>query len=136
MKITFLFIILSLSFFQSGFAQETMDSVAAKSTESKVVEVAASVDKEEWRAHLVRELTPIVNKASKKLSPGQYTVNVRFLVERDGSISNCVAMNDPGYNIGAKVAAIVEKGPKWTPGSQNGVVRSYHTQPIVFVITK
>jgi protein TonB len=60
---------------------------------------------------------------------------VRFLVERDGSIENVKALNDPGYGLARGAEQVVKSGPKWKPGIQNGnKVRSYHTQPIAFVI--
>ena len=126
----------ALCLFNTGFAQDQKDQVTIDSARYRKVEIPASVDVNEWKAHLIKELTPLVDKASRKLSPGTYVVNVRFLVELDGHISDCVALNDPGYNIGRKVAAIVKKGPHWKPGMQNGrPVRSYHTQPITIVIS-
>ena len=69
------------------------------------------------------------------MKAGQYIVNVRFLVERDGSISDVKALNDPGYGLGAASVKVVRTGPKWKAGEQNGrKVRSYQTQPLTFVI--
>ena len=71
------------------------------------------------------------------MKAGTYTVNVRFLVEKDGSISDVVALNDPGYGLAKAAEKVVKTGPKWTPGQQGGkTVRSYHTQPINFVIMR
>jgi periplasmic protein TonB len=129
----FLFIFFSLQS-QNSYSQELPpDSV----TTFKNVEVMASVDREEWVAHLQRELGPVIEKASKKLDPGRYVINVRFLIERDGSISNCRALNEPATGIGQMVEDVVRIGLKWKPGMQNGkIVRSFHTQPITFIITK
>lgn len=99
-------------------------------------EMPASVDKNEWRAHLEKTVQPIIENGAKKgMKPGTYTVNVRFLVNQDGSISRVVALNEPGYGIAEKVVNLVRMGPKWKPAKQNGKpVASYHTQPITFVI--
>ena len=69
------------------------------------------------------------------MKAGTYVVNVRFLVEKDGNISYADALNDPGYGLAKAAVKVLNTGPKWTPGEQNGQkVRSYHTQPITFVI--
>jgi protein TonB len=100
------------------------------------VEIEASVNPSTWRRHLESQLQRYIeDAASAGMNPGTYTVNVRFLVERDGSITDVRALNDPGYGLGAGAAEVVKRGPKWNPGEQNGrKVRSYHTQPITFVI--
>jgi protein TonB len=100
------------------------------------VEIAASVNTSQWRRHLERNLLPYIEDAAAGgMEPGQYTVMVRFLVERDGSITDVNALNNPGYGLGKGAEQVVKNGPKWSPGEQNGrKVRSYHTQPITFVI--
>lgn len=102
------------------------------------VEIEAKVDPKQWRRHLESQLQRYIeDAASQGMSPGQYTVNVRFLVEKDGSITDVSSLNDPGYGLGKGAVDVVRKGPKWSPGEQNGrKVRSYHTQPITFVIAE
>lgn len=100
------------------------------------VEIEASVDAQAWRSNLETQLLPVIERAARKrMKAGTYVVNVRFLVERDGSISDVQAMNDPGYGLAEGAVKAVKKGPRWTPGEYQGrKVRSYHTQPITFVI--
>jgi periplasmic protein TonB len=102
------------------------------------VEIEATVDPRAWKRHLESQLQRYIeDAASQGMNPGQYTVQVRFLVERDGSITDVRALNDPGYGLGKAAADVLRKGPKWSPGEQNGrKVRSYHTQPITFVIAE
>lgn len=114
------------------------------STETKEVdtsvfqraEVEASVDANEWIDHLRRNLQSPIEKAARKgMKPGTYTVQVKFLVEKDGSINDVQALNDPGYGLAKAAVKVIKTGPKWTPGVVNGkTVRSYHTQPITFMI--
>lgn len=114
------------------------------STETKEVdtsvfqraEVEASVDADEWIDHLRKDLQSPIEKAARKgMKPGTYTVQVKFLVERDGSINDVQALNDPGYGLAKAAVKVIKTGPKWTPGVVNGkTVRSYHTQPITFMI--
>lgn len=100
------------------------------------IEVEASVDRQQWIDHLTKNLQSPIEKAARKgMKAGTYTVQVKFLVEKDGSISDVQALNDPGFGLAKAAEKVVRTGPKWKPGTQNGkVVRSYHTQPITFVI--
>lgn len=101
-------------------------------------EIEASVNMAAWRRHLEANLGRVLEKASKAgMRAGIYTINVRFLVEKDGRISEAKALNDPGYGLAWEAEYVVTTGPKWRPGEQNGkAVRSYHTQPITFQITE
>lgn len=100
------------------------------------IDVEASVDRQQWIDHLTKNLQSPIEKAVRKgMKAGTYTVQVRFLVEKDGSISDVFALNDPGYGLAKAAVKVLKTGPKWKAGEQNGQkVRSYHTQPITFVI--
>ncbi len=72
-----------------------------------------------WNKFLERNLnsnTPVDNGAP----PGNYTVTVSFLVDKDGNISEVNAMNNPGYGTAAEAVRAIKKGPKWIPAVQNG----------------
>jgi len=110
-----------------------------KEDENKIfekVEIEASVNASRWRRHLENRLLPYIEDAANAgMAAGQYTVMVRFLVEKNGSIEDVKALNDPGYGLAEGAEQVVKTGPRWEPGIQNGQkVRSYHTQPITFVI--
>jgi protein TonB len=112
---------------------------APKEDENKIfhkVEIEATVDSKQWIRHLQSQLTRYIEDAAANgMDPGSYTVQVRFLVEKDGSIADVQSLNDPGFGLGKAAVDVVKKGPKWTAGIQNGKpVRSYHTQPITFVV--
>lgn len=121
------------------FAQ-SKDTITVQSNDSTLVfertEVEASVDRQQWIDHLTKNLQAPIEKAARKgMKPGTYVVMVRFLVEKDGSISDVHALNDPGYGLAKAAEKALRTGPKWKPGTQNGkVVRSYHSQPISFMI--
>ena len=69
------------------------------------------------------------------MKDGMYTAQVRFFIEKDGSINDVQALNDPGFGSARAAEKVIKSGPKWKPGIQEGkVVRSCHTQPITFVI--
>ncbi|RYZ82687.1 MAG: TonB family protein [Proteobacteria bacterium] len=66
---------------------------------------------------------------------GTYTVVVRFIVSKDGSISDVVAETKHGYGMEQEAVKAIKKGPKWTPALQNGRhVNAYRRQPITFVV--
>ena len=89
-----------------------------------------------WTRYLKNNLnaeTPVENGASE----GTYTVVVRFIVSRDGSISDVVAETKHGYGMEAEAIKIIKKGPNWTPALQNGRnVNAYRRQPITFVVAE
>ena len=68
---------------------------------------------------------------------GTYTVIVRFIVSKDGSISDVVAETKHGYGMEAEAVKAIKKGPKWTPAIQNGRnVNAYRRQPVTFVVAE
>ncbi|MCF8244053.1 MAG: energy transducer TonB [Saprospiraceae bacterium] len=60
-------------------------------------------------------------------------VYVRFVVERDGRISNIEVVRDVGGGCGDEAARVVKLMPKWNPGKQRGTpVRVMFTLPVKF----
>jgi hypothetical protein len=53
--------------------------------------------------------------------PGKYMVSVRFLIERDGSLTDIVCLKDPGFGMckQVKVAVIKKFSPRWRPQTSN-----------------
>ncbi|MBX2887054.1 MAG: energy transducer TonB [Ferruginibacter sp.] len=88
-----------------------------------------------WRRYLQNNLdanTPIDNGAPE----GTYTVIVRFVVSKDGSISDVVPETNQGYGMEKEAVRIIKKGPKWKAAEQNGRnVNAYRRQPITFVVS-
>ncbi len=62
---------------------------------------------------------------------------VRFVVEKDGSVSGFELLKDPGYGMGEEALKVVRKLPKWErPGRMHGrKVRVYFTLPINFKLS-
>ncbi|MFT6281606.1 MAG: protein TonB [Salibacteraceae bacterium] len=64
-------------------------------------------------------------------------VYVKFIVEKDGSITNPVILKSVtgSKNFDVEVIRIIKKMPNWTPGEHRGKsVRSNMTLPILFVL--
>jgi len=87
-----------------------------------------------WRRYLEKNLnpsTPVDNGAPE----GTYQVIVRFIVSKDGSISDVQAETKHGYGMEDEAVKIIKRGPKWTPALQNGRnVNAYRRQPITFLV--
>ena len=100
------------------------------------VEIEPSVDKAEWSAFLRKNLQPFIESAATNgIKAGTYIVNLKFIVDKGGNLSNFTALNDPGYDLAKKVLSMMKDAPKWKPALQNGrPVNAYHTQPVTFVI--
>lgn len=88
-----------------------------------------------WGRYLEKNLnanTPIDNGAPE----GTYKVIIRFVVSKDGSISDVQPETKMGYGMEEEAMKIIKKGPKWTPANQNGrPVNAYRSQPIVFQVS-
>lgn len=64
-------------------------------------------------------------------------VYIRFIVEKNGQVSNAVVMRQPpgeyGNLLAKEAIRVIRKLEKFTPGSQNGKpVRVYYTLPVTF----
>lgn len=65
----------------------------------------------------------------------QGVVYIRFVVEPDSTISNILVLRGLGSGCDEEAIRIVEKMPKWTPGSVNGkVCRVQYNIPIRFML--
>ena len=71
-------------------------------------------------------------KAIKKNVQG--TVIARFIVDKDGTLSDIEAIDGPEL-LRAAAIDIIKKSPNWKPAQQHGKkVKSYKIQPITFKI--
>jgi len=87
---------------------------------------------EAWRKYLERNLN--ANAAQEDgAPPGNYTVKVQFIVDKEGNISNVQAIETPKAcpSCAAEAVKIIKKGPRWEPAVQNG--RNVIYQAIQFV---
>lgn len=65
----------------------------------------------------------------------QGKVVVKFIVEKDGSISNVDVIRSVDRDLDREALRVVNMMPKWNPGTNKGVpVRSYFTLPVNFRI--
>ena len=58
-------------------------------------------------------------------------IQVKFVVEKDGSLSSFEVVRDMGYGTGKVAIELLQKAKKWNPGVQNGIpVRVTFSLPI------
>jgi periplasmic protein TonB len=62
----------------------------------------------------------------------QGTVMVKFIVDKEGNVSDVDAVSGP-KELHSEAVRVIKKSGKWTPAVQNGrQVKSYKSQPITF----
>ena len=66
---------------------------------------------------------------------GTYRVIVKFIVAKDGSVSEVVAENKVGYGMENEAIRVIAGGPKWDR-QYTGPVNSYMRQAITFIVSK
>lgn len=80
-----------------------------------------------WQKYLARNLhTDIL--AKNHAPNGIYTVTVTFLIDKDGSVYDIKALNDPGYGAAREAVRVIAQGPKWVPAEQNGRKVAYRVK--------
>lgn len=87
-----------------------------------------------WRTYLRKNLnanTPVDNGAPS----GKYTVIIKFIVTKDGSLADVLAETSKGYGMEKEAIRIIKNGPKWIPALQYGrKVNAYRRQPVTFLV--
>jgi protein TonB len=87
-----------------------------------------------WKRFLERNLNQNVLEENGA-PPGRYTVVVSFRVDKDGTITEVKADNNPGYGTADEAVRVIKKGPKWNPAQQNGRQVIYRQrQSVTFVL--
>lgn len=88
-----------------------------------------------WRAFLVKNLN--VEVPSNNRAPGgMYTVIVKFVVTKDGTLTDVFAETFVGYGAEVEAIRVIKKSPKWLPAKQYGMpVNAYRRQPISFSVS-
>lgn len=63
----------------------------------------------------------------------QGKVILRFVVEKDGSVSNVEVIRSLDMDMDKEAVRVIKKMPNFIPGKQNGkVIRVYYTIPVTF----
>ncbi len=87
-----------------------------------------------WQKYLERNLdvdVPMRNGAPS----GKYTIQISFIVDKEGNVSNVSALNDPGYGLALEAVRVIQKSKQWLPAIQNGRnVKYMQVQPVTFLV--
>lgn len=87
-----------------------------------------------WARYVQKTLDGF-NPADNGAPPGKYQVIVRFVVSKDGSISDVQSETNFGYGMEEQAIKAIKKGPNWKPALQNGRnVNAYRRQPVTFIV--
>ena len=86
-----------------------------------------------WARYVKRAIESNIDELQEAGESG--TCRVRFIVSKDGSVSNVEALTMKGSKLAEVAVNAIRKGPKWTPAQQNGRhVNAYREQPVTFTI--
>ena len=79
----------------------------------------------------VKTTVAIDNKAPD----GVYTVVVRFIIARDGYLSDVVAETKHGFGMEAELVMAIKRSPTWIPAMRGGkAVNAYKREMVRFVV--
>jgi periplasmic protein TonB len=118
---------------QSSSQEDTTKKTTLHTFDKVEIESAFPGGNAGWANFLSSHLV-YPKKAYRKNIQGQ--VVAKFIVEKDGSLSNIEIASGPP-ELWQAVLDVLLQSPKWTPAVQNGkVVKSYKSQPINFSLQK
>ena len=87
-----------------------------------------------WRNFLRQTLNAFVPTDNNAPS-GKYLVIVKFIVNEDGTVSDIVPENNPGYGMVAEVIRVIKASGRWAPAMRYGrPVKAYRRQPVTFLV--
>jgi periplasmic protein TonB len=81
-----------------------------------------------WQKYVTRAIQAEIDEFTES---DYGTCIVKFIVSKDGTISNVEATTLKGTKLAEIATNAIRKGPKWTPAQQNGrSVNAYRLQPV------
>lgn len=87
-----------------------------------------------WQRFLEKNLNANV-PAEKGAPAGSYTVVIRFIVDKDGSLSDFKPNTRHGYGMEEEILRVLKLSPKWTPAQDKGrTLKAYREQPVTFMV--
>lgn len=115
-------------------AQNITDTINADSLWLAEVSPAFPGGAVEWQKFLQKNLRPDVPIDNGAIA-GQYRVQVKFIVDVDGSVSSIEALTKLGYGMEEELIRVILKSGKWTPGLLKGKpIKNYMVQSIIFMV--
>lgn len=88
-----------------------------------------------WTRYITKVIQENIGEILKDNKTG--TCRVKFIVDKDGSVSDVTATSMNGTKLSEVAINAIKKGPKWIPAMQNGhIVAAYREQPVTFTISE
>ena len=89
-----------------------------------------------WNDYIKTNLKTSV-AADNNAPNGTYRVVVRFIIAKDGTISDVVAETKHGYGMEAELMRIIKKAPKFITAMKGGkAVSAFKRQQVTFVVNE
>ncbi|MFN5334420.1 MAG: energy transducer TonB [Bacteroidota bacterium] len=86
---------------------------------------------EKWNKYVYNTIMRSIDDLVEDGQAG--TVEVQFIVDREGNVSSVEAMNMKGSVLARVATDAIKRGPKWVPAVQNGrQVKAWRRQKITF----
>ncbi len=122
-------IFLLLLTFQQTFSQ--IDTTKEKVLDKVEVEASFPGGDAAWNKFISKGMNNGDFNSFKNKDQG--TCRVRFIVGKDGLVSNVQAITMKRTKLAKLAVEIIESSPRWKPAMQNGkAVNAYREQPITF----
>lgn len=87
-----------------------------------------------WKQYLERNLVPEI-PVNNNAPAGRYSVEVKFVVDVEGRVSDIVALTKHGFGMEEEAIRVIRKSAKWEPAVFDGrMVKAYKRQLITFVV--
>jgi hypothetical protein len=97
-------------------------------------EKAAELEKNVYKRFLEKNIK-LDDVVKAGLPSGTYTVMVRFMVDKDGTVTDVKPLTNYGYGLERMVSDVIKRSPRWVPGRVHGLtVNSYFTQPVTLSV--
>lgn len=137
MKRFLLFILITITFTRASFTKQILHRECSNNEYAALSEEIMPVfpGGEEALIKYLKENVVYPKLAYNNKIEGR--VEVDFIIERDGSISNVKIRRPLGYGCDEEAMRVIRNMPRWKPGMQDGKpVRVSYMIPLKFTLTK
>ncbi len=116
---------------------DTKGILEVKHTEETGPRVTVDLDAKfngNWKQYLERNLVPDI-PVNNSAPAGRYSVEVKFVVDVEGHVSDIVALTKHGYGMEEEAIRVIRKSARWEPAVFEGrMVKAYRRQLITFIV--
>ena len=78
-----------------------------------------------------------MNAVNSKATAGIYTVIIKFIVNKNGTVTDVIPETNIGYGMEEEGLRVIKNSPRWIPASMFGEsIKAYRRQPVTFIISE